>query len=99
MQRRWRDDVTAVAPQVDALLKPGAIGDDAAWMREIKMPAAAANLRFHGVGQLFEALFQFLKRVVTAVLGIDVEYARIAGSGYRSAFRPQPCLPCDVQNI
>ena len=59
----------------NALPKPGAIGDEAARMRQIKMPAAAAGLRFHGVGQ--RPPFQFLKRVVAPVLGIDVEHNQI----------------------
>src|SRR5512139_401538 len=75
---RWRrNDITAVTTQIDALGKARAASDQATGMREIEMAPAAPGYRLDRLGQQSELPLQALKRSITPMRGVDINYKQI----------------------
>lgn len=68
-----RDDIAAIASEIDTLSYPGAIADGVSWMFEVEVPASASGARFDRHGKPPKSPLQAFERVVPAVLGINVE--------------------------
>ena len=77
MDRRRRDDITAIAAQIDPLRNAGTVTNESARMGEIEVPAAAAGRGLDCCRQRLEASLQTLERNVAAMIWIDIEHDQI----------------------
>jgi hypothetical protein len=100
MDRWWRNDIAAVATQIDALGKASATPDQATGVREIEVVSAAASCHLDCWRQLPELPLQAIEGDLAPVLRIDIEHDEIrylAGDLYwRPASGPNQSATCSA---
>jgi len=74
MDRWWRNDIAAVATQIDALGKASATPDQATGVREIEVVSTAASCHLDCCRQLPELPLRAIEGGIAPVLRIDIEH-------------------------
>ena len=77
MDRRRRDNIPAIAAEIDALCQPNTIADQAAGVREIEVAPSPARYCLNGRRQQPELALQAFARDIAAMFRINIKHDKI----------------------